>query len=192
MIQTRGSHSQTKEKILHASLVEFSENGLEGSTMRAIAQRAGTSLGLTYNYFKNKDEIVKELLINFFENREKVITESIQHLSDTELAIETHLRFLVEDIRKNEMMYRLHLSLLLQPKIMKRIKSNEHPFQELQERDKKLFALISKTAQQDLGIDGSVMMTFALGIITLSLANERSVDINLIPKLLIQSFKKTK
>ena len=190
MIQTWESHSENRGKILHASLVEFSENGLEGTTMRAIAHRAGTSLGLTYNYFKNKDEIVKELLITFFNNREKVISESIKNLSDKELAIETHLRFLVEDIHKNEMMYRLHLSLLLQPKIMNRIKSNEEPFQQLQERDKKLFALISKTAQQDLGIDGSVMMTFALGIITLSLANERSVDINSIPKLLIQSFKK--
>lgn len=49
---------QTKAKILQTALRLFRERGYEETTMRAVAEEAGVSLGNTYYYFKSKDELV--------------------------------------------------------------------------------------------------------------------------------------
>ncbi len=51
----------TRRRIFDAALASFAEHGYEDSTMRAIAARAGTSIGLTYRYFAKKDDLVLEL-----------------------------------------------------------------------------------------------------------------------------------
>ena len=52
---------KTRAKIYEAALALFAERGYEKTTMRLVAESAGTSLGLTYRYFKAKDDIVLEL-----------------------------------------------------------------------------------------------------------------------------------
>jgi len=55
---------QTKALILETALEMFRERGYEQTTMRAIAQKAGVSLGNAYYYFHSK-----ELLIQAFYHR---------------------------------------------------------------------------------------------------------------------------
>lgn len=52
---------KTRARIYEAALTLFAERGYERTTMRAVAESAGTSLGLAYRYFKRKDDIVLEL-----------------------------------------------------------------------------------------------------------------------------------
>jgi AcrR family transcriptional regulator len=52
----RGS---TREAIVSAALELFRERGFEGTTMRAVAERAGVSVGNAYYYFSSKDELVQ-------------------------------------------------------------------------------------------------------------------------------------
>ncbi len=49
---------QTREHILDCALELFSERGYHATTMREIASRAGSSLGLAYRYFARKEELV--------------------------------------------------------------------------------------------------------------------------------------
>lgn len=51
----------TRARIYETALTLFAERGYEATTMRLVAEAAGTSLGLAYRYFKRKDEIVLEL-----------------------------------------------------------------------------------------------------------------------------------
>jgi AcrR family transcriptional regulator len=51
-----------RSKILSAAADLFRKNGLEGTTMRAIATAAGYSTGAPYAYFHSKEEIYAELL----------------------------------------------------------------------------------------------------------------------------------
>ncbi len=51
----------TRARIYETALTLFAERGYDATTMRLVAESAGTSLGLTYRYFKRKDEIVLEL-----------------------------------------------------------------------------------------------------------------------------------
>ena len=54
----RGATSRAT--ILGAALELFQERGYEATTMRAIADRAGVSLGSSYHYFPSKEHLVLE------------------------------------------------------------------------------------------------------------------------------------
>lgn len=51
---------QTRAAIFAAALDLFGELGYEATTMRAIAERAGVSLGSSYHYFPSKGHLVLE------------------------------------------------------------------------------------------------------------------------------------
>lgn len=50
----------SRAAILGAALDLFQERGYEATTMRAIAERAGASLGSSYHYFPSKEHLVLE------------------------------------------------------------------------------------------------------------------------------------
>jgi len=50
---------QTRELILNSALDLLGEHGYEKTTMRAIARRAGVSLGNAYHYFGSKEHLIQ-------------------------------------------------------------------------------------------------------------------------------------
>jgi AcrR family transcriptional regulator len=50
---------QTRQLILDTALEMFRERGYEQTTMRAIAQKAGVSLGNAYYYFRSKEYLIQ-------------------------------------------------------------------------------------------------------------------------------------
>ncbi|ADP81538.1 TetR/AcrR family transcriptional regulator [Pseudofrankia inefficax] len=50
----------TRELILQTALASFRDRGYDQTTMRAVAQSAGVSLGNAYYYFGSKEELVQE------------------------------------------------------------------------------------------------------------------------------------
>jgi AcrR family transcriptional regulator len=52
----------TQAAILDATEGVMAENGLGGASMHEIAERAGTSVGTLYNYFRNREDLVRALL----------------------------------------------------------------------------------------------------------------------------------
>lgn len=50
---------RTRAQIVDAALALFRERGYEGTTMRAIADRAGVSVGNAYYYFRSKDQLIQ-------------------------------------------------------------------------------------------------------------------------------------
>lgn len=64
-----------KEKVLLAAEEVFAESGFEGSTVDHIAEVAQINKMLIYYHFKNKDEILKELL-------KKHLNDTVNHISD--------------------------------------------------------------------------------------------------------------
>ena len=51
--------SDKRERIIKVSLQLFARNGYDSTTIRMIANEAGISLGLLYNYFSGKNEVLK-------------------------------------------------------------------------------------------------------------------------------------
>jgi AcrR family transcriptional regulator len=56
---TAARSARTREAIVAAALELFRQNGFERTTMRAVAERAGVSVGNAYYYFSSKEELVQ-------------------------------------------------------------------------------------------------------------------------------------
>ena len=56
------SKDERRDQIKRAALKVFAQNGLIGTKMSMIAKEAHISDGLSYRYFKSKDEILAELV----------------------------------------------------------------------------------------------------------------------------------
>jgi TetR/AcrR family fatty acid metabolism transcriptional regulator len=87
------------ERILDAASVEIARSGYFGTTVSAIARRAGVADGTIYLYFKSKESV----LVSIFERAmQRIIDEARPIVSDPQLGAPAKLRRLVE----------LHLSLV--------------------------------------------------------------------------------
>lgn len=59
MTDTPSKSERTKERIVQAALELFRRDGYEATTMRAVAEAAGVSLGNAYYYFASKDLLLR-------------------------------------------------------------------------------------------------------------------------------------
>jgi AcrR family transcriptional regulator len=85
--KTRRGES-TRAAILGAALVLFQEKGYEATTMRAIADRVGVSLGSSYHYFPTKEHLVLE----FYRHTHELHAAAIAPLLARERDFATRLR----------------------------------------------------------------------------------------------------
>ena len=82
---------QTRAKILEAALALFQKQGYDETTMRAVAERAGVSLGNAYYYFKSKDA----LLHAYYERMSEATVELAATRLDGVRGLEDRLRALL-------------------------------------------------------------------------------------------------
>lgn len=90
------------QNILDAATELFSEQGYDCTSIRQIAERAGISLGLLYNYFKSKEEVLREILtrgrrayLEVFETQENLTGLPFleHHIKSTFKALDQHQNF---------------------------------------------------------------------------------------------------
>lgn len=55
----------------------FCEQGLDGAFMRKLASAAGVSLALLYQYFENKDDIIRQCIAHYHERIQRELTAVI-------------------------------------------------------------------------------------------------------------------
>lgn len=79
------SATDNRERILEAANAIFSECGLEGLSVRAIAARAGLSTIGVYSHFKGKPGIIAALLIDGFVRLGEAAQWAAQNASTEEL-----------------------------------------------------------------------------------------------------------
>src|SRR6185437_494709 len=89
-------------ELLEASAAEFAEVGHDAATMKAIAKRAGASIGAVYQYFPNKESVVSALrtqYVNEMEDQWTKLEEATAGLSikeRVELFVDVMIRFMEE------------------------------------------------------------------------------------------------
>ena len=70
---------QTKALILETALDIFRERGYEETTMRAIAEKAGVSLGNAYYYFRSKEYLIQAFYQRLHDNHIEVALPALEH-----------------------------------------------------------------------------------------------------------------
>ena len=87
-------------ELLEAAAVEFAEVGYDAATMKAIAKRAGASIGAVYQYFPNKEAVASALrtqYVNEIEEQWMELEEATAGLpvrERTQRFIEVMIRFM--------------------------------------------------------------------------------------------------
>ncbi len=100
-------------KILDAALELFATNGFHATSISQIAEKAGISKGLMYNYFKNKDDLLKTIVEEGFRTIDSLMGE-IQSEKDPRKALEKVIRLSIKQIKNNLTYWKLYMSIILQ------------------------------------------------------------------------------
>lgn len=110
-------HDKRKHEILEKSLDVFIDEGYEDATFQKIADRCGITRTTLYIYFKNKHEIflgsIKELLSKLEVSLSAIVeNESLS----ADVALKNLIDAIIEEIEKNQKLFSVLLSYLMQLK----------------------------------------------------------------------------
>lgn len=107
-------------KLVDAALCLFATQGYEATSIRAIASEAGMSLGLLYNYFKSKDELLEEI----FRRGVADINASFAALEEAQLSgIAQHIRHTVKLLKERKDFWRLFHGIRMQSAVVQQLMS---------------------------------------------------------------------
>ena len=82
--RTNEQAQQTREKILEGALNVFSEKGFSRSTLSDIAKRIGMTRGAVYWHFKDKRELLVELIEAMHQRETGLLAEKVPALDSLE------------------------------------------------------------------------------------------------------------
>ena len=107
----------SQQTILDSATDLFAEQGYDCTSIRQIAERAGISLGLLYNYYKGKEEVLREILVSGRQRHEEFMKPSggLTGWAHLESFIKTSLKA----VEQNKPFWRLYYSLRLQSEVVK-------------------------------------------------------------------------
>jgi AcrR family transcriptional regulator len=87
MRRTKEDAAKTREEVLAAAAEIFYENGVSGSSLEKIAQRAGVTRGAIYWHFKDKAEVLTALHSEIRLPQEAMVDYAIEHGHDDPLGL---------------------------------------------------------------------------------------------------------
>jgi len=126
--------------ILQAAEEVFSEDGLQAGRMEVVARRAEVSVGTLYNYFGDRESLLRTLL----ETRRKELLESVDRaMADGPATFQGQLQSFLDSAFAHFQAHRTFLSLFLQEET-KSLKAQltpppgERTFDRLQERAERI------------------------------------------------------
>lgn len=109
-----------KETIIEAALKLFAKKGYSSTSVSSIAQQAGVSQGLLYNFFTSKEDVLKEIAVTGF--RQISLTTAVyKDESDPRKAIELHIKNVVKELKSNSQFWRMLHIVRLQEDVLKTI-----------------------------------------------------------------------
>lgn len=105
-MKKKTSQNLTKnlQYIIEAGLDVFGKLGMRSATTTKIARRAGVSIGTLYNYFSNKEDLLKFIVHTFLSDTKKEFFENLQGLKnkDSQDVVKHFVTFAFDRIKKNK------------------------------------------------------------------------------------------
>lgn len=91
-----GKGDQTKALILETALHLFRERGYEETTMRAIAEKAGVSLGNAYYYFRSKEYLIQAFYQRLHDEHLAVSLPALEKIDSLKARLLTVMRLKID------------------------------------------------------------------------------------------------
>lgn len=101
--------SATREGIIAEALALAAEEGWKKVTVRAIASRLGYQPPVLYQFFKNKDDLIRSILLEGFEKLTETMTSAKESAGDAEQKLlemtRARFRFAVDHAALHSLMF---------------------------------------------------------------------------------------
>lgn len=110
---------KTKKNILNTSMKLFGEYGYYNTSVKDIANAGSISTGLLYNYFDNKDDLLK----NIFINGSQKIKETFETMDSQSTNLQIFIVNIFEVLRKNSKLWKLMHTIKMQKELVKIFKT---------------------------------------------------------------------
>lgn len=133
---------QSIEVIQQAALQLFAEHGIEKTTIRMIAAEAKIALGLLYNYFPSKEELLKSIINKF---QQDTLGAFIGEQNQQQETVEFFIKRTIKNLKQNRKFYKLIHGIRLQSSVVKNLEKEQ------QEQNNKIQKLIEENfAEADI------------------------------------------
>ncbi|HDZ24319.1 MAG TPA: TetR/AcrR family transcriptional regulator [Desulfobacteraceae bacterium] len=99
-----------RQEMLAAALELFSEKGYHNVSMHEIAEKAEFAIGTLYKFFKNKEELYKNLVLEQSDRFHETLTKAIKEPDDEIEKLRNYIRAKGEIFRDNVSMIRLYFA----------------------------------------------------------------------------------
>lgn len=116
----RRMREKSRARILRTALKLFAKHGYEGTSVAKIAERAGISQGLLYNYFRGKEDVLEAI----FEQSMADVQESFllaEAGGPPSQRIEQLVHGAFAIVRRNQDFWRLSYAVRMQPGVVARV-----------------------------------------------------------------------
>lgn len=90
---------QTKALILETALEMFRERGYDNTTMRAVAEKAGVSLGNAYYYFRSKEYLIQAFYQRLHDSHIEVALPALEHEKTLKTRLLTVMRTKIDTMK---------------------------------------------------------------------------------------------
>jgi len=136
-----------KQKLIMDVAIEiFAEKTYQGASVSMIAQKAGISKGLLYNYFESKEDLLKEII----KSASQKVWQYFDPNKDGVLTKEEFIFFIrkgIQVIKENINYWKLYLTLVLQPLVIDIVKSDVDDL--AKQYGKMIFELFKRSNMKD-------------------------------------------
>ena len=177
--------AKTRERILKAALILFSEKGYNRTTFVHIATRIGVSKGAVYWHFKNKPSLLAELTRQQYHRLQKIIEQQVprrETLDDLRTYFLARVRLVDTDATARKFLffieYQMEWSSSLIASIKKQLEDlREGPFEGI--RRVLLAAQKAGEIRPDINVDEAAagFLAFGKGLSSIAVLDKISVDL---------------
>jgi AcrR family transcriptional regulator len=114
---------ETSERILEAATRVFARDGVSGATTREIARIARVNEVTLFRYFKNKNELLRQVVLQSRQRYQYDFTETpLETADDLRRSLEAYAAVLIRKLRENEEFIRtFYGELKRHPKLCRRL-----------------------------------------------------------------------
>jgi len=175
----------SKDKILTVALELFAQNGYQGTSIAQIAKKAKISKGLMYNYFKNKEKLLEEIIQEGFNSLADLEYEAKRGVDPKE-QLEEFIDAVLDNLYSNFTYWQLYLALLVHPEVQKKFEKKMQQFRD--EFVKALTALFRKLKVKNPELEAFLLGTFFDGLVLNFMVAEDLFPIKKIKEALISKY----
>jgi len=113
--------SKSEEKILDAALELFVSKGYKAASISSIANQAGISKGLMYNYFDSKTDLLRTIVSQALAIGTKIFNEVLKEYESPQEELEHLVLSITDHVKTHTHYWHLLTALSFQPEVMKEV-----------------------------------------------------------------------